>query len=118
MSKLPLVQRSLKNIIDGVKLEGPYYLKYCPGDAIKHVAWCCNQFFFDKLGVKNDFGLQQYGEHIHDIEPSFLKVADPSTPVKKKRKILMNRQVGNGIFSVLANVILPLLGGLLVTERN
>ena len=73
MSKVHLVQRSLKNVIDGVKLEGPYYLKYCPGDVIKHVAWCCNQFFFDKLGVKNDFGLQQYGEHIHDIESSFLK---------------------------------------------
>ena len=107
MSEVPLVQKNFKTVIGGVKLEGTYYFKYCPGDVIKHVAWCCNLFFFDKQG-----------EHIHDIEPSFLKVADPSNPVKKKRNILMNRQVGNGIFSVLANVILPLLGGLLVTERN
>ena len=118
MSKVPLVQRSLKNVIDGVKLEGPYYLKYCPGDVIKHVAWGCNQFFFDKLGAKNDFGLQQYGEHIHDIESSFLKVADPSTPVKKKRKILMISQVGNGIFSMLANVILPILSGISVSYTH
>ena len=118
VSKLPLVQRSLKNVIDGVKLEGPYYLKYCPGDVIKHVAWCCNQLYFDKFGVSQDVGIPQCFKHIKPIAPSFKKIADPSIPVKKKRKILMNSQVGNGIFSVLANIILPILSGLLVANQN
>ena len=118
MRKLPLVKRSLKNVIDGVKLEGPYYLKYCPGDVIKHVAWCCNKFYFDKFGVNEDVSISESRKHIVPIASSFKKVADPSVPVKKKRKLLMNSQVGNGIFSVLANVILPLLSGILVSKRN
>ena len=113
-----MVQRSLKNVIDGVKLEGPYYLKYCPGDAIKHVAWCCNKLYFDKLGVSEDVGIPQCFKHIKPIAPSFKKVADPSILVKKKRKLLMNSQVGNGIFFVLANIILPILSGILVANRN
>jgi hypothetical protein len=36
-------------------------------------------------------------------------LADPEQPLNKKRKILLKPQVGEGVASALANLILPIL---------
>ena len=110
------LNKSLKSAIDGVKYEGPSYIKYCPDKIVKHIGTCCNLFWFNNLGLADKAIVEQYMDNIKDIKPSFLKVADPSTPVKKKRKLLMKRQVGNGIFSLLASAVLPTLMGLVLSK--
>ena len=43
------------------------------------------------------------------IEETTIEIADPSVPVSRKKELLMDKQVGNGIMGLLARVILPII---------
>ena len=80
---------------------------------IKHVRMCCNMFWSDSLPIGDMITRRKRNVHINKIKPYFLSIADPSIPIKKKRKILAKKQVGSGIMSVLTNALLPALISLL-----
>ena len=52
-------------------------------------------------------------EFIAPMKKTFLDIADPSVSVNEKRKLLRDKQVGNGIMGLLASAILPVLPVLL-----
>lgn len=45
-------------------------------------------------------------------------LANPALKVDKKRQILSNNQVGSGIFSLIASVVIPFLVNLLSKKRK
>ena len=102
------VKKMLNKIVDGVKFEGKQFIKRCSDNEIKFVGVCCNMFHHDRYGLGGEACLDAY-KQIYKFYPQFLKIADPHVNVKKKRKLLMKRQVGNGVFSVLASTILPII---------
>ena len=43
------------------------------------------------------------------VKKSIRDLANEKIPIDKKRKILMKKQIGNGIISLLATTLIPLL---------
>ena len=50
---------------------------------------------------------------MNPIEETTIEIADPSVPVRRKKELLQDKQVGDGIMGLLARVILPIITGLL-----
>ena len=56
--------------------------------------------------------------HIKSLKKELRKVANPRYNIEEKRKILMNKQSGDGIFSVIAGVVLPFLIDLITKKKR
>ena len=84
------------------------FFKNCSNKHISCIAQCChnttqNGFNFNKkqsIKVRRKLG---------PIKKSIRDLANKSLPISKKRKILMKKQVGQGIISLLATTLVPLL---------
>ena len=50
---------------------------------------------------------------MNPIEETTIEIADPSVPVRRKKELLTDKQVGDGIMGLLARVILPIITSLL-----
>lgn len=86
------------------------FLNAVSEDTIHAICECLHNLF------KNTFGLntkkcghlrKKFGPHKKSIK----SLINPSTSFKRKRKILNNNQIGEGIFSVLASIVLPAILG-------
>ena len=55
--------------------------------------------------------------HIKSLKNELRKVANPRYNIEEKRKILMKKQSGDGIFSIIAGVVLPFLFNLLTKKK-
>ena len=65
--------------------------------------WNITTYKTTKRGRENDLIL------LKPIKKEFKKVIDSDVPIKEKRRILSEPQVGRGIFTLLASTILPAL---------
>ena len=87
---------------------GKTFFKNCSDKYISTIGQCChnitqNGFNFDKkTSVKVKRKLSPIKKSIRDL-------ANKSFPISKKRKILMKKQIGQGIISLLATTLVPLL---------
>ena len=87
---------------------GKSFFKNCPDKYISSIAQCChnitqNGFNFDKKqSAKVRRKLRPIKKNIRDL-------ANKSFPISKKRKLLMKKQIGQGIISLLATSLVPLL---------
>ena len=86
------VKRMLYKIFDSVKVQGKHFNQDC-SDIEKELVRVANIFYHGRLG----FGYDAY-QKLYKFHPKFLNVLDPLTTIKKKRKLLMKRNVDNVVF--------------------
>lgn len=87
---------------------GKSFFKNCSDKYICSIGQCChnithNGFNFDKkqsAKVKRKLG---------PVKKSIRALANKTLPISKKRKILLKTQIGQGIISLLATTLVPLL---------
>ena len=84
------------------------FFKNCSNKYISSIGQCChnitqNGFNFNKsqaLKVRRKLG---------PMKKSIRDLANEKLPISKKRKILMKKQIGQGLISLLATTLVPLL---------
>ena len=106
------LENNIRRTIVGYKNEGIRYLINCPNQAIEDIGWCCNKFLHEYFIVNNTQNKKFIREHVNPIEETTIEIADPSVPVHRKKELLQEKQVGNGIMGLLARVILPIITSL------
>ena len=106
------LENNIRRTIVGYKNEGIRYLINCPNQAIEDIGWCCNKFLHEYFIVHNTQNKKFIREHVNPIEETTIEIADPSVPVHRKKELLQEKQVGNGIMGLLARVILPIITSL------
>ena len=55
---------------------------------------------------------------IKKLKKELIKIANPSYNIEEKRKILSNKQSGDGIFSIIASTVLPFLIDLIAGKKK
>ena len=106
------LENNIRRTIIGYKNEGIRYLINCPNQAIEDIGWCCNKFIHEYFIINNPQNKKFIREHVNPIEETTIEIADPSVPVHRKKELLQEKQVGNGIMGLLARVILPIITSL------
>ena len=100
---LSTLQKAPKNNQKG---ERKKYLEFCTDDEIHAICGACKNFLCKNIkltGKKKAYLRKKLGPIKNDIR----QLSKPQTSVKKKREILKDDQVGKGVFSLLASVIIP-----------
>ena len=87
---------------------GKSFFKNCPNKYISSVGQCChnitqNGFNFNKRQAV------KVKQKCRPIKKSIRDLANRRLPISKKRKILLKTQIGQGIISLLATTLVPLL---------
>lgn len=88
------------------KSERKKYLKYCSDDEIHAICGACRNFLNENF-VLPPQKKNYLKKKLQPIKNDIRLISNKATPVEKKRKVLAKDQVGNGIFSLLAGVIIP-----------
>lgn len=99
---LHLLQKS-KNV---KKKDRKQYFMYCSDDEIHAICGGCKNFLSENIEVepKKKTYLKR---KLLPIKNEMRILSNKDTPLPKKRKLLAKTQVGSGIFSLLAGVIIP-----------
>ena len=103
MKVLSRLQKTLKN---NKKQDRGNYLESCSDDEIHAICGACKNFLCNNIKLtekKKAFLRKKLGPIKNDIR----QLSKPQTSIKRKREILKNDQVGKGVFSLLASVIIP-----------
>ena len=84
------------------------FFKNCSQKYISSIGQCChnitqNGFNFNKSQAT------KVRRKLGPIKKSIRDLANESIPIEKKRNILMKKQIGHGIISLLASTLIPLL---------
>ena len=100
---LNTLQKTPKN---NQKSERKKYLEFCSDDEIHAICGACKNFLCNniKLTEKKRANLRK---KLGPIKNDIRKLSKPQTSIKKKREMLKDDQVGKGVFSLLASVIIP-----------
>ena len=88
------------------KGERKRYLEFCSDDEIHAICGACKNFLCNNIKLtekKKAYLRKKLGPIKHDIR----QLSKPQTSIKRKREILKDDQVGKGVFSLLASVIIP-----------
>lgn len=108
----------LKNRLDILKKVGKYnkkdrreYMKFCPDDCIHAISECCHNILNNtfKFTKKEKTGVER---KLLPVVKDIKKLSNPTIPVKNKRKILSKPQVGDGLFGIIAQLVIPALASL------
>ena len=100
---LSTLQKTPKN---NQKSERKRYLESCTDDEIHAICGACKNFLCNNIKLtekKKAFLRKKLGPIKNDIR----RLSRPQTSIKRKREILNDDQVGKGVFSLLASVIIP-----------
>ena len=100
---LSSLQKTPKNNQKG---ERKKYLESCTDDEIHAICGACKNFLCNNIELtekKKAYLRKKLGPIKNDIR----QLSKPQISVKKKREILKDDQVGKGVFSLLASVIIP-----------
>ena len=103
MKVLSRLQKTPKN---NKKQERRKYLESCSDDEIHAICGACKNFLCNNIELtekKKAYLRKKLGPIKNDIR----QLSKPQTSIKKKREILKDDQVGKGVFSLLASVIIP-----------
>ena len=103
MKVLSRLQKTPKN---NKKQERRKYLDSCSDDEIHAICGACKNFLCNNIELtekKKAYLRKKLGPIKNDIR----QLSKPQISVKKKREILKDDQVGKGVFSLLASVIIP-----------
>ena len=103
MKVLSRLQKTVKN---NKKQDRGKYLESCSDDEIHAICGACKNFLCNNIKLtekKKAFLRKKLGPIKNDIR----RLSRPQTSIKRKREILNDDQVGKGVFSLLASVIIP-----------
>merc|ERR1711872_1158959 len=92
---------TLQNMKQLKKAERLSFLENCPDECIHALCEVCFNLLHQTIKLEK--------KKLKPIRVSLRKLANPKLPVKSKRKLLKEPQVGNGIFTILASTVLPAL---------
>ena len=106
-------KRSLNKILDLLqkskrvkKNDRKQYFMYCSDDEIHAICGACKNFLSENIevGSKKKTYLKK---KLLPIKNEMRTLSNKDTSLEKKRQLLAKDQVGSGIFSLLAGVIIP-----------
>ena len=84
------------------------FFKNCSNKYISSIGQCCHNI--TQNGFKfNKNQAMKVRRKLAPIKKSIRELANEKLPIAKKRKILMKKQIGQGIISLLATTLIPLL---------
>ena len=100
---LSKLQKTLKK---NRKSERKKYLNSCTDDEIHAICGACKNLISNniKMSEKKKAYLRK---KLAPIKEEIREISKPQTSVKKKRDLLKRDQIGKGVFSLLASVIIP-----------
>ena len=99
---LDLLQKSKKV----KKSDRKQYFMYCSDDEIHAICGACKNFLSENIQVEPR-KKTYLKKKLLPIKNEMRILSNKDTPLLKKRKLLAKDQVGSGIFSLLAGVIIP-----------
>ena len=89
------------------------YMKFCPDDCIHAISECCHNIL-DNSFKFNQKQLSTVRRKFKPISGDIRRLANQSTSIQSKRKILQKPQVGNGVLGIIASLVIPALMKLFV----
>ena len=99
---LELLQKS-KNV---KKNDRKQYFKYCSDEEIHAICGACKNFLSENIEIEPR-KKTYLKRKLLPIKNEIRTLSNRDTPLPRKRKLLEKEQVGSGIFSLLAGVIIP-----------
>ena len=106
-------QNSLKQILNLLqkskkvkKSDRKMYFQYCSDDEIHAICGACKNFLSENFYISPN-RKTYLKKKLLPIKNDIRDLSKEQLGVSKKRKLLAKDQVGNGIFSLLAGVIIP-----------
>ena len=120
-TKSDIIQKGVRNfeeVCDKFKEEGSEYFKDCSKSKLQSVCEMCklmdDNVACNKLKRKYPKKYAHVNETIHKLrKDSMRQLTDPQVTIHKKRKTLQKSQVGEGILTILKNLIVPELKALI-----
>ena len=120
-TKSDIIQKEVRNVeevCDKFKEEGGEYFKDCSKSKIQSVCEMCklmdDNVACNKLKRKYPNKYAHLNETIHKLgKDSMRKLTDPQLTIHKKRKTWQKSQVGEGILTILKNLVVPELKALI-----
>jgi hypothetical protein len=114
-TKSDIIQKDVRNVeevCDKFKEEGGEYFKDCSKSKLQSVCEMCkvmdDNVAFNTLKRKYPNKYAHLNETIHKLrKDSVSKLSDSQVTIHNKRKTLQKSQVGEGILTILKNLVLP-----------
>ena len=100
---LSTLQKTPKNNQRGDRKK---YLESCTDDEIHAICGACRNLLFNNIKL-TETKKSHLRKKLGPIKDDIRQLSKPQTSIKKKREILKNDQVGKGVFSLLASIIIP-----------
>ena len=88
------------------KSERINFLESCTDDEIHAICGACKNLLDNNIQMTNK-KKAYLKKKLAPIKEDIRQISKPQTYVKKKRELLKRDQIGKGVFSLLASVIIP-----------
>ena len=89
------------------------YMKFCSDDCIHVISECCHNILDNSFNFDNK-QLSTVRKKFKPIKADLRRLANQSTTIQSKRKILQKPQVRNGVLGIIASLVIPALMKLFV----
>ena len=103
----------LKDLTGLKRTDRVKFLQNCSQENIDHISEAVYNVVKGYCPCKK--GVQK---KVHLLNKPLKKIANPKTSLKVKRKLLLDKQTGDGIFSILLSTVLPFVIGLLTKKKK
>ena len=118
MENLKLNKESLRDRINllNIKHKGVnkmLYIRFCSDDCIHAISECCHNILDNSFDFDNK-QLSEIRKKLKPITRDIRRLANPSSSINRKRKILQKPQVGDGVLGIIASLVIPTLMKLFV----
>ena len=90
------------------KCDRKNFFSQCSDADIQLMCESCKNIYHDTLNM-GEKKKAQVKKKLLPFKKEFIKLCNSQTPNKVRRSLLKNKQVGSGIFTILASTVLPIL---------
>ena len=98
----------LKRLKQIKKSDRKNFFSQCSDADIQLICESCKNVFHDTLNM-GDKKKEKIKKKLLPFKKDFTQLCQSRTSNKKRRSLLKNKQVGSGVFSILASTVLPIL---------
>ena len=101
-------KNKIERMIEEFDERGNNYFKHCNKEKIETIQTWCDELLNEESKIfKNKENLKTTDKVLAPVGLIVDKLADSNYPISKRRKLLQEVQVGNGIMGVMSTVVLP-----------
>ena len=104
----------LKDLTSLKKSDRKKFLESCSQENIDHIS----EAVFNVVKGYCPCTTAPRKKKVELLQKELKKIANPKTSVEVKRKLLLDKQTGDGIFSILLSTVLPFVIGLLTKKKK